>query len=170
VTATLPEQSVAVDGARLDCGGDLVARLRQTEATIVCVDCQAAQTDPDIPPAILDDRPLEDVPTVVGRYVYRWEGDAAHGFCPNCDGRVDRTVALPGEEDAPSWFEGDQFEAVVVTTCRRCGLGWHAAPAVAALAEPAVAALHHRHGIDLRERAPRTLDHLQSPICAVPGR
>jgi len=160
LTSALPAQSVSADGSCPGCGGDLVAHLRQTGVTVVCVDCQTVQTDPDVPPAILDGWSLEELPAVVGRYVRRWEVDAAHGFCPNCEGRVDRGVATPGEEQAPDWLTGDRFEAVVVTDCRRCGRWWHAAPSIAALAEPAVVALYHQQGIDLRHRPWWTLDGL----------
>lgn len=167
VTASLPEQTVSTDGSCGTCGGDLQAHLRKSGVTVVCVECKLAQTDPDIPPAILEDWPYEEIPAVVGRYLRRNEIAAAHGFCPNCDGRVDRTVATPGEEAAPDWFEEAHAEAVVVTTCRRCGKWWHGFPSIPALAYPAAVALFEQHGIDLRERPWWTLDQIDIGGAAV---
>jgi len=161
VTASLPSETVPADGSCSQCEGDLAASLRDAGVTIECTDCGFVTTNPDIPPAILGDWPREEIPRVVGRYLNRLEISAAHGFCPNCNGRVDRTVAAPGEEAAPDWFDGGEVDATVVTECRRCGFWWHAAVPIAALAEPAVVAFHHEHGIDLRERPWWTLDHVE---------
>ncbi|SDJ34645.1 Helix-turn-helix domain-containing protein [Halovenus aranensis] len=160
VTSSIPEEAVDAGGACSECGGGLSAYFRKSGVTIACTACKSVQTDPDIPPAMFEDWPLEDLPEVVGRHTRRMELDAAHGFCPNCRGRVSRGVVTPADEAAPDWFDGQETDAIVLTDCQRCGRWWHAVPSIAALAEPAVIALHHDHGIDLRERPWWTLDHL----------
>lgn len=161
LTASLSSGTVPAEGSCSKCDGALVARLREGGVTVECEACGYVQCDPDVSPGILTDWPREELPRVVGRYLHRWEVDAAHGFCPNCEGRVDRVVATPTDAAAPEWFEGEDVDAVVVTECRRCGFWWHAAVPIAALAEPAVVAFHHEHGVDLRERPWWTLDHLE---------
>lgn len=167
LTASLSTETVSAEGACSKCDGTLVARLRVGGVTVECVDCGFVQSDPDIPPGILTDWPREEIPRVVGRYLRRWEIDAAHGFCPNCEGRVDRKVATATDPAAPGWFEGENVAALVVTECRRCGFWWHAAIPIAALAEPAVVAFHHEHGVDLRARPFWTLDHLDIGAASV---
>jgi hypothetical protein len=161
VTSSLPDRTVPSPGNCADCGGDLVAGLRASGVTIECVDCGFVQTDPDVPPGIFEGWSDEEIPAVLGQYLRRWESDAAHGFCPNCEGRVDRVVTAPGEEGAPDWFERGGPAALVVTTCRRCGYWWHGFPPIPALVEPAVVAFHHEHGIDLRDQPWWALDHLE---------
>lgn len=167
LTASLSPETVSAAGSCSECDGSLVARLRASGVTVECVACSHVQTDPDLPPGILIDWPRAEIPRVVGRYLRRWEVDAAHGFCPNCDGRVDRVVSIPTDPTAPDWFDGDGVDAVVVTECRQCGFWWHAAVPIAALAEPSVVAFHHEHGIDLREHPWWTLDHLEIGTASV---
>jgi len=160
VTSSLPDRTVAAEGSCVECDGRLEATLRDAGVTVECVDCGYVQTNPDVPPAIFEGWPDDEIPRVVGRYLRREEVDAALGFCSNCEGRVDRVVAAPGDEAAPEWFDGEGADAVLVTECRRCGDWWHAALPIAALAEPAVVCFHYEHDIDLRARPGWTLDHL----------
>lgn len=166
-TASLASETIAAEGACSKCDGSLVACLREGGVTVECVECGFVQTNPDLPPNILTDWPREEIPQVVGRYLRRWEINAAHGFCPNCEGRVDRMVSTPADPAAPEWFEGKKVEALVVTECRRCGFWWHAAVPIAALAEPSVVAFHHEHGFDLRNCPWWTLDHLKIGTASV---
>lgn len=167
LTASMERDSVPAEGACAECGGSLEAAVREHGVTIRCRACEFVQSDPDMPAAVLADWPREAIPSVVGRYVRRWEVSGAHGFCPNCDGRVDRRLCLPDDEAAPSWFAGEDADAVVVTDCRRCGESWHAAVPIAALAEPAVVAFHHQHDVDLRERPWWTLASLEFGVATV---
>lgn len=167
LTASLSTATVPADGTCSNCGAGLEATVRAAGVTVECRECEFVESDPDVPPAALAGRPLSAIPRAVGRYTRRMEVDAAHGFCPNCEGGVDRTVATPDDDAAPDWFEGDTLEAVVVTDCRRCGYWWHAAVPIAALVEPAVVAFHHRHGIDLREHPWWTLDHVEFGAASV---
>jgi uncharacterized Zn finger protein len=166
LTASLAADSVPADGECVECSGALVARLREGGVAVECEDCGFVQTNPDVPVGALAGWSRAELPVVLWRYVRLWEVSASYGFCPNCDCRVDRGVRRPGEPAAggrpaaPSWFDGDDAEALVVTACRECGLRWHTAIAAATLAEPAVVAFHHDHGVDLRERPLWTLSHL----------
>lgn len=167
LTASLSSETVPAEGSCAQCDGALVARLRDGGVTIECLECSSVQSDPDLPPGILSNWTQEEIPLVVGRYLRRWEVDATHGFCPNCEGRVDRVVSTPMDATAPEWFEGDGVEAIVVTECRRCGFWWHAAIPIAALAEPSVVAFHHEHDIDLREHPWWALEHLEIGVASV---
>ena len=167
LTASLSSERVAAEGSCSECDGSLVARLREGGVTVACADCGFVQSDPDIPPDVLTNWRREEIPTVVGRYLHRWSVDAAHGFCPNCEGRVDRVVATPADPAAPEWYEGGEVDALVVTECRRCGFWWHAAVPIAALAEPSVVAFHHEHGVDLRDSPWWTLEHLEIGAASV---
>ncbi|MFC6954292.1 winged helix-turn-helix domain-containing protein [Halorubellus litoreus] len=173
LTNSLESASVPAAGTCSECSGDLMARLREGGVAIECVECGFVQTNPDVPAGVLAGWPRDEIPRVVGRYVRLWELAASHGFCPNCEGRVDRGVRRPnepaaaGRPAAPAWFEGEDADALVVTACRGCGFWWHASAPIAALSEPAVVGFHHEHGIDLRERPWWTLDHLPLGECPV---
>lgn len=158
LTDSLPVETAPVEGACSECAGSLQASVRTAGVTIECVDCGFVETDPDVPPVAFAGRPSTEIGRTVARYTRRTEMDAAHGFCPNCEGSVTRRVAAPGDDAAPEWFGGDAADAVVVTDCEHCGNWWHAMLPIAALVEPAVVAFHHEHGVDLRERPWWTLD------------
>ncbi|MFW5935614.1 MAG: DUF7351 domain-containing protein [Halolamina sp.] len=161
LTASLSEESVDADGVCSECGGALEASVRSAGVTVGCKDCSFIEADPDVPPAALAGRGESEIARTVGRWARRMETDAAHGFCPNCEGSVTRTVAAPADDAAPGWFDGDAVEAVVVTDCDHCGYWWHSMVPIAALVEPAVVAFHHEHGIDLRERPWWTLESVE---------
>lgn len=158
LTASLAPATVPVEGACTECGGPLDASTRAGGVTVECRECGFVETDPDVPAAALAGRPSTELGRTVGRYIRRMEVDAAHGFCPNCDGSVDRGVVTPGDEAAPDWFDGAAADAIVVTDCEHCSYWWHAMPPIAALVEPSVVAFHHEHGVDLRERPWWTLE------------
>jgi hypothetical protein len=158
LTASLAPETVPAEGACSECGGSLDASVRPGGVSVECRDCGFVETDPDVPAAALAGRPSSELGRTVGRYIRRMEVDAAHGFCPNCEGGVTRGVAAPSDDTAPAWFEGEAADAVVVTDCDYCGYWWHAMVSIAALVEPAVIAFHHEHGIDLRERPWWTLE------------
>lgn len=158
LTSSLSTETVAADGACSECGGLLEATVRPAGVTVECRACSFVETDPDVPPAALAGRSSSEIGRTVGRYARRMEADAAHGFCPNCEGSVTRTVTAPSDDAAPAWFEGEAADAVVVTECDHCGYWWHAMPSIAVLVEPAVIAFHHEHGIDLREHPWWALD------------
>lgn len=86
-----------------------------------------------------------------------------YGLCYYCDGPVEESVCLPGEPDAPDWFDdaGDEEAdgaAIVNYQCQRCGERIHSMVEIAIVTNPAVMGFHYEHGIDLRE----------TPIWALP--
>jgi len=153
-------------GTCTECGSGLRARLREGGVVIECVECGFVLTNPDVPAGAVAGWPRTAVPAVVGRYSRLWEISASHGFCPNCECRVDRGIRRPGEPAAsgrpaaPAWYEGKDADALVVTACQECEMCWHAIVPIAALSETAVVAFHYDHGVDLRDRPWWTLGHL----------
>lgn len=161
LTASLAPETVPAEGACSECGGPLDAVVRPEGVSIECRDCGFVETDPDVPAAALAGRPSSELGQTIWQYVRRMEVDAAHDFCPNCEGSVQRAVTTPSEDAAPDWFDGEAADAVVVTDCDHCGFWWHAMLPIAALVEPAVVAFYHEHEIDLRERPWWTLEGVQ---------
>lgn len=166
-THELEGDSVPVDGTCSDCDGRLEARFHEVKLRIRCSDCGFVHTEPRIPPGMFEHWQREDAPAVVDRWMKRIQIDAAYGFCYNCDGRIDRTVALPGEEAAPDWFSGDLAEATGVWRCRRCGHWWHSILPAAIPVHPAVTAFHHEHGVDVRETPTWNLDWISPGLATV---
>jgi len=143
--------TVSVDGRCRDCGGPLAAEFRPARLRIYCSECGFVHTEPQVPPRLFEHWDRSDAATVVDRWTKRIEFSAAVGLCHYCDGRVDRVIRLPDEQEAPDWFEGEVAAATVVTECRRCGHWWHSILPVAAVVHPAVVAFHHQHGVDVRD-------------------
>jgi hypothetical protein len=67
------------------------------------------------------------------------------GACPDCGGAVSRTVEPTGREDVPGEVRAD-------LACRACGSRLRVPVALAVADHPAVVALYHQHGEDVRER------------------
>jgi hypothetical protein len=149
-TARFDADPVGVDGSCSRCGGDLEARFADERVRITCVDCAFVETAPEIPGGVVAEWPRERIGEVVARWSARVGHSAVLGFCPLCDGPLDRGVALPEEDAAPDWFDGAFADCVVVNDCQRCGHWWHSAFALAAWHHPTVAAFLHERGVDLR--------------------
>lgn len=151
VTKELDGDPVATDAACQRCGATMTARFRTDGVAIECPDCGMQYTDPDVPPGLVEGREGTDVATAVDLWGRRNQASAGYGLCPSCDGQMDESVVLPGEDAAPDWLTGEDLDATVVYDCGRCGQWWHAVVPLAALTHPAVMGFHHEHGIDLRE-------------------
>lgn len=133
------------------CGASMTARFRAEGIAIECPACDLQYTDPDVPPGLVEERDPGAVAATVERWGRRNQASAGYGLCPSCDGPITERIALPGEDAAPDWFEGERVDATVVADCDRCGDWWHALVPLAVLTHPAVLGFHHDHGIDLRE-------------------
>ena len=166
-TQSMAGETVAVDGSCTVCDGSLVAAFEGDGVRVVCADCEWVNSGPAVPPAVIADRPTEDAPAAAGRWLRRKALSSKLGLCPNCDGRLDRRLRLPDDDDAPDWFDGHISAAVRVADCRRCGHWWHAIAEVAILAEPAVVAFHHEHGVDAIETPAWELDWLEHGLASV---
>lgn len=169
LTKSMAGERVPVEGACTVCEGDLVAEFEGDTVRVLCANCEWVNSEPAVPPAVRDDWPVEAAPAAAGRWLRRKSVSAKLGLCPNCDGRLDRRLALPGEDAAPEWFHGHISAAVRVADCRRCGHWWHAIVEIAILAEPAVVAYHHEHGIDAIETPAWELDWMGHGISSLIG-
>lgn len=166
-TMAMDAEPVRMEATCNFCGGGLETRFDEDQILITCRECGFDVTTPEIPPGILDGVDRERAPAIVDQWLRRNYVSAAYGFCPKCDGQVDRTLTLPGEEAAPDWFEGDIAPATLVTTCSRCGHWWHSVIEHAVLTHPAVVAFHFDHGVDLRETPTWDLDWLEPNTATV---
>lgn len=154
VTGAMAGDEVETEATCLECGAPMAARFREDGVAIECTDCGMQYTDPDVPSGIVEGS--EDVATAVERWSRRNAASIGYGLCQYCDGPVEWTLCLPGEEAAPDWFDAESsevegLEATAVYDCDRCGEFQHAIPPLAILTHPAVMGFHYDHGIDLRE-------------------
>lgn len=150
----------------LECGDPMKLRFRDGGVKVSCPDC-GDYTDFDVPPSAFKAWPREEIPAVVDRWLDRMHWSAEKGFCPNCDGRFDRSVCAATDDDAPEWLRGTDFEAIVGYECRRCGDSWTTVVPIVALMHPAVVAFHYEYGIDLRETPPWDLDWIRPKLATV---
>ncbi|WP_158056825.1 DUF7351 domain-containing protein [Halorussus halophilus] len=150
----------------LECGEPMKLRFRDGGVKITCPDC-GDYTDFDVPPGVFEAWPREEIPSVVDRWLDRMHWSAEKGFCPNCDGRFDRSVHAATDDDAPEWVRGTDFEAIVAYGCRRCGDSWTTVVPIVVLTHPALVAFHYEHDIVLRETPPWDLDWLRPPMATV---
>ena len=150
-TSALDADPVPVDGECLDCGGDLEAVFREHGVVIDCVDCEAAVTNPDVPPGLLADSDPEDTPELVGKWNHVQFAANDAGLCRNCYRETERTLHLADDDGAPDWLADSGLLGMVFHDCPRCGGRFNVAVQAAVLSHPRVAAYHHEHGIDVRE-------------------
>ena len=157
-TKAMDADPVPVDGTCTECGGSLEARFHEDGVRVVCIECGFAFTDPEIPAGALEGVVREQVPMVVDRWLKRVHAAAEHGFCPNCDGRLDRRVTLPSDDGSPEWLTGEDLDVTVIYDCRRCGTAWQSIVPYAVFTHSAIIAFHYDHDIDLRETPDWNLD------------
>jgi hypothetical protein len=167
-TKALRGDSVDVDAACIDCGGSMEVRFEEDRVIVTCRGCGLDFTNFDISPGVLEGWSRADAPAVVDRWLKRVHDTAEYGFCPTCDGRVDRQVYAATSPDAPDWVrEEDDLEAVVHYDCARCTMSWNTVVPLAVLVHPALVAHHYEHGIDLRRTPYWALDWLDSGLASV---
>jgi hypothetical protein len=156
---------VSAPGSCYDCDAPLQVQFGEFCLRLACSSCDSVYTEPDIPPGALAGVDREEIPGLIDRWSRRLLASLDLGICEYCDGHVEGTVCLPGEEAAPEWF--DEAKATqdvrLAYNCRRCGFSTHAVLPVVALTRPALAAFYHEHGINLRNRPDWTLDLLADP-------
>jgi hypothetical protein len=167
LTQSMAAETVPVDGRCTVCQGDLAATFEGDGVRVVCTDCEWVNSGPAVPPAVLADWPTAAAPAAAGRWLKRKSLSAKLGLCPNCDGRLDRRLCLPDDDDAPDWFDGHVSAAVHVADCDRCGHWWHAIAEIAILVEPAVVAFHHEHDVDVIQTPAWELDWLEHGLSSV---
>lgn len=159
--ATLEETPREADGECLACGGGLETHFEGDRLRLVCPDCGQVHSEPTVPAGAL--AATDAAPdTVAERWAARNHASARHGFCPTCDGPMDRRVLLAGTEAAPDWLTGEDATATVRYGCDRCGEGWFSLVSLAVLQHPAVAGRLYTRGVDVR-RLSATAPGLVSP-------
>lgn len=169
LTKTMDVEPVDVDGNCTVCGETLVASFEETRVRVYCPSCEWVNTEPAVPPAILEGWNHEAAPAAAGRWLLRKSLSAKLRLCPNCDGRLDRRLCLPADSLAPDWFQGYVSPATQVAECRHCGHWWHTIVERAVLVEPAVVAFHHEHDIDVLETPAWALDWIEHDLATVTG-
>ncbi|MFC4552182.1 MULTISPECIES: DUF7351 domain-containing protein [Halorussus] len=160
--------ALTTDAPCLECGDPMELRFREGGVKVTCPDC-GDYTDFDMPPGVFEGWPRAELPSVVARWLDRMHWTAETGFCPTCDGRIDRTVHASADDGVPVWVRDSDFEAVVAYECDRCGDGWTTVVPIAVLTHPALVAFHYEHGVDVRRTPPWDLDWLRPGLAVVVG-
>lgn len=151
------------------CGSEMELRFRGDKVKIQCEECDETYTNTPIPAGIFEGVAPEDAPVVVDRWLKRLHSTADHGFCPNCEGRLDRTVILTDEEDFPGDHEADD-EVAADYECTRCGFHWYSSFSFAVVLHPAFVGVYHDHGIDVRTTPFWNLDGLEPGAATIRSR
>ncbi|MFC4450176.1 winged helix-turn-helix domain-containing protein [Halorussus aquaticus] len=165
-TKALDADPIETDVPCLSCESGMELRFRGEKVQIQCPECDETYTNIPIPAGIFEGVSPDEAPGVVDSWLKRLHSTANYGFCPNCDGKLDQTVLLPGDEDVPEDWETDD-EAIVSYTCTRCGFSWYSSFPFPAVLHPAVVGVYHDHGIDMRETPFWNLDGLQADSATV---
>lgn len=165
-TKALDADPVETSVPCVTCGSGMVLRFPGDKVEMQCEECGQTYTNTPIPAGIFEGVTPERAPSVVDRWLKRLHSTADYGFCPNCDGRLDRSVRLPGDEDAPVDFEADD-EAFAHYECIRCGFGWYSSFPFVVVFHPAIVSLYHDHGIDVRKTPFWDLDGLEAQAATV---
>lgn len=151
-TAEFDADPVPLDAGCPRCDTALAVRFEESRVFVVCDDCDYHVVHVDVPPAVVEDYERDAVPGVVDRWIKRFVTSLDYGICPFCDGRIDRSVPVRGDPDAPDWVAEYDYPAGVRDACRRCGFDATSGVPVQLLHRPAVVAFYHDHGVDLREQ------------------
>lgn len=168
-TKALDAEPIDTGAACLSCGSEMELRFRGDKIDIRCRECEETYTDTPIPAGIFEGVAPEDAAAVVDRWLKRLHATADYGFCPNCEGELDRALLLPDDEGAPADLDADD-EPLAHYDCTRCGFGWYSSLPFAVVLHPAVVGLYHDHGIDVRTTPFWDLDGLEVDAATVGSR
>ncbi|WP_336034419.1 winged helix-turn-helix domain-containing protein [Halobacterium yunchengense] len=123
------------------CGDPLTATYEDQVVTVECPhDDVLVQTS--VPPATAADATIDDVVSFVVGDLQRDVEAMADGVCPICSGRM---VVDDFADD-----DGDHLR--VALECRNCWMAPEFPVGVLAVRHPAVVALYHDHGVDVRRQ------------------
>lgn len=132
------------------CGGQRTLEYEADRVRVECDSCDAIARF-GVPPAAFADREREEIPAVASRYLRAELSRLENGFCPYCDGPVERHVGPP-EPDEP--LEGvDDCFPVIRYECQQCGAEPTSGLTIGLFSHPEVVAFYHDHGVDIRERS-----------------
>lgn len=148
-TASSSMAPIELDPACPTCGGQRTLTYDDDRVLVECNSCDARAIF-GVPPAAFADREREEIPTVASRYLRAELSRLDNGFCPYCDGRVERHVGPP-EPDEP--LDGvDEQSPVIRHECQQCGAEPTSGLTIGLFSHPAVVSFYHDHGVDIRER------------------
>jgi hypothetical protein len=149
-TAGNSMEPIQLDPPCPTCGGQRTLEYEDDRILVECDSCDALATF-GLPPAVFADREREEVPVIAGRYLRAELSRLDNGFCPYCDGRIERHVGPPSAEESLSGF-GGPFP-VVRYECQQCGAEPTSGLTIGLLSHPAVVAFYHDHDVDIRDRS-----------------
>lgn len=107
---------------------------------VVCADCGGEVCSLPFPPGGLRTHEETDLPRAFDAHHRHRISMLSRGTCPECGGHVARDLST-GREFARAGFE-----------CAACGYDLQCPVTLTVLDHPAVVALYHEHGVDVRER------------------
>lgn len=143
VTAAGELDPAALEADCVRCGGRLELRYRDQFAAVVCVDCGRWFVRYVFPPGALAGRTTTEVAAVLDQRcrTIRRLGNA--GVCQLCNGPMTRRL---DDDDCFGHPSTVRYE------CERCRCAIDSTVGAALVSHPAVVAIHHGAGVDLRER------------------
>lgn len=148
-TAELPPIDVP-DSRCLECGGPLRIGYEDEHVRIFCTDCEETMLQFVFPPGTFEQFDRTELPMALNRWIRTMFAQSVAGFCPNCSGRLDRSI------------DRDEKGRLVATyDCPRCGTPVTASIGATLLFEPAVISFAHENGVDLLETPFWELDWLR---------
>lgn len=135
-----------------DCGEPLTVEYENGFFSLTCEDHEKiVQTF--VPPSVAENRTLPELTEYVHAEVQRDLERAIDGVCPICQGPV--AVA--------DRYREDENRLHAMLNCDSCWLNLHFPIPAAVVRHPAVVALYHDHGIDVRTRPLMSLDFARDP-------
>lgn len=171
-TGDLIGETIPSDADCLRCGGRLDTHVEDGRVYVSCRDCDTKVNSVDIPAIVLESTDIENLYSVLDRWVKRRLASTQYGFCHRCNGPIETALVSVDDEAAwegrhREWATKLPVEALYRATCPHCNTERHAMiPAVAVL-QPAVVGFHHEHGIDVRSTPLTDLDWLEMGVASI---
>lgn len=140
--------------------GALHAACEDNYVTVACPDCARAILTLPFPPGAHREDDPERLLAAFDRHHRHRLSSMSDGTCPECAAAMDAELAYAPEaltddlDDADSSDAdlGDVRRAQVRLDCEQCGCRLHCPVTLAVLEHPAVVALYHDHGENVRDR------------------
>jgi DNA-binding transcriptional ArsR family regulator len=140
-TDELATRSGTIDHDCPACDDPLTATYEQQVVTIEC-DNHETFVQTSVPPAVAEGADIDDIVAFVVGDIQRDVESLVDGACPMCSGPARRT----------DHWRSDAGHLMVAIDCQNCWMGTQLPVGTAALRHPAVVALYHDHGVDVRRQ------------------
>ena len=150
-TASSSMAPIDLDPPCPTCGGQRTLEYEGDRVRVECDSCDAIASF-GVPPAAFADRERAEIPALASRYLRAELSRLENGFCPYCDGRIERHVGRPVVSD-DELTGVDDATPLLRHECQQCGAEATSGLTMGLLSHPAVVAFHYEHGIDIRERS-----------------